>query len=154
MRFMRSIGAMLVALTVVAVASANAGPNGNKPIAARGLDVLAKAMEKVTDLSDQQKQDTKAVLADAEAQLVALRDETKSADKADRAARKAAREKAAEIISGAKTQIEEKLSDPQKETFRAALKTLREEAAAKRTDRVKDGTKSKRGKKDAPDKNV
>lgn len=154
MNLHRATAVLLVALTALMSSNAVAGPKGDKPMAVRGLDMITKALEAVTDLSDQQKLDTKAALADAEAQLVAVRDEAKSADKGDRDARKAAREKAMEIIAGAKTEVEAALNDGQKETFRSTLKSLRQEAAKERGTKQKDGNRKKGGKKDAADKPV
>lgn len=139
MKHSRIVAVLLIALAAMTSSNAFAGPKGDRPMAAKVLDMLSKALESVTDLADSQKEQTKTALAEAEAQLVAVREEAKSIDKADPAARKAIREKATEIVANAKTQIETTLNDSQKETFRATLKTLRAEAAQKRSDKQKDG---------------
>lgn len=127
--------------------TAHAAPKGdNAGRLARGLDVLRTALAAVTDLTEEQATATKAALADAEAQLVAVRDEAKSKGKdMDPAQRQALRQKVQEITLAARTQVEAELTDAQKSTFREALKAARQEAAAKRAERQK-GT----GKSDKP----
>ncbi len=136
------IAALMIALTAMLSVNAFAGPKeGKGGNVVRGLDVIHKALEAVTDLSDQQKTDTTAVLADAEAQIVALRDEAKAnTDKADK---KALRQKVMEITLNTRTQIETLLTDAQKTVFGDALKAARAEAGQKKKEKPQDGTNRK-----------
>lgn len=143
----RYLAALTLVLLATLMAPASAAPKAEKPAAVRGLSVIHKALEAVTDLSDQQKTDTNAILADAEAQLVALRENAKSEGKqGDEAARKELRQKAQEIITSARNQVVSQLSDTQKKAFREAYKAAREDAASKRAEKGK--AESKAGKKD------
>lgn len=138
------IAMLMIALTAMLSVNAFAAPKGEKGgKAVRGLDVISKALEAVTDLSDQQKTDTKAVLADAEAQLVALRDEAKA--KPDQADKKALRQKVQEITLNTRTQIETLLTDAQKPVFRDALKAARADAGQKKKDKPQDGSNKNKG---------
>lgn len=141
------IAGLLIVLTAMLTANALAAPKGdNAGRLARGLDVINTALAAVTDLSDAQKTSTKAILADAEAQIVALRDEAKSKGKdAPQAERQAMRQKVQEIAMAARAEVEAELTDAQKQAFREAFKAARQEAAAKRGEK-----QPGKGKKDQP----
>ncbi len=127
------LGAMIASNSYAAPKGDNGGP------LMRGIDVISTALQSVADLTDAQKQQTKAVLADAEAQLVAVRDEIKAkgGKTADKTDKQAARQKAQEIILNARSQVEAQLTAEQKKTFRDALRKAREEAAPKDRDKRK-----------------
>ena len=142
--FRHQTGIVAIALIVLAmvVGGASAAPEkGQGGKASRGVGIFVSALEKVEALSDEQKVKTSAIIEEARAQLVALRDEAKS--QGDQADRKLNRAKAQEILLSAKAQIEAELTEPQVTAFREAVEAIR--AAAPPREKGKSG-KGKKGK--------
>ena len=134
------VSTVAVFLVAMFAFNASAAPKqGKGERLVRGLDPVAKALESVTDLSDEQKTKTATTIAEAQSQLVALRDEAKA--NKDKDARKSIRQKIQEIVLNVKTDIKAQLTEPQKTSFREALQTARKAAG----ERNKQNGKNKGG---------
>jgi len=128
----RTLVALIVTLGLVATAAEAQDKKGKR----RGnpLDAVTHAAMGVPDLSAEQRQKVKQVIADAEGRLMDLRDEAKAGDAA---AKESAKAKVKQVVREAAEQVAAELTEPQRAAFREALKKARDEAKARRGEKDK-----------------